>query len=96
MPPISKSSAGNVEILLQSIVYSPPTIGVAPIISFSFFTSSVGPAIREVPVSAIALHPSVQNDFSPPIATLLDKPKIFWKNNFHVSDPHAYTAYDTI
>ena len=36
------------------MTYSPPTIGVPPRALFIAVTSSTGPAIREVPVSAMA------------------------------------------
>ena len=42
---------GNVLILLQSIEYSPPVIGIAPILAFNLATSPEGPAKSEVPVS---------------------------------------------
>ena len=45
-------SLGRVE---QSIIYSPPTIGVPPRALLIAVTISEGPAIKEVPVSAIAL-----------------------------------------
>ena len=45
-------SLGRVE---QSIIYSPPTIGVPPRALLIAVTMSEGPAIKEVPVSAIAL-----------------------------------------
>ena len=44
---------------------SPPTIGVAPISLFKSTISEVGPARREVPVSAIAWHPPLQNVVDP-------------------------------
>lgn len=42
---------------LQSIIASPAAIGVAPIALLMASISLTGPAIREVPVSAIASHP---------------------------------------
>jgi hypothetical protein len=46
---------GRVGIEPQSIMYSPPMIGVPPSSLLIWVTASEGPAIREVPVSAIAL-----------------------------------------
>ena len=47
-------------IWAQSIVYSPPTIGKAPIAEFKAAISFTGPANNEVPVSAIAWQPPWQ------------------------------------
>jgi hypothetical protein len=56
---------GNLSIILQSIVYSPPAIGMAPIAEFKAATSFDGPAKSEVPVSAIAWQPPLQNELDP-------------------------------
>lgn len=53
-------------------MYSPPTIGMPPISLFSAVTSLTGPAIRLVPVSAIASQPSAQNGLLP-TSTLSNK-----------------------
>jgi len=53
-------AGGNVGMAEQSIIYSPPMMGLAPISWFSFVTSVLGPARRDVPLSAIALHPPLQ------------------------------------
>ena len=45
------------------MTYSPPTTGVPPRALLIAVTSAVGPAIREVPVSAIAWHPPEQKVF---------------------------------
>ena len=42
------------------MMYSPPTTGVPPSALLMALTSSTGPAIREVPVSAMAWHPPLQ------------------------------------
>jgi hypothetical protein len=47
---------GREGIELQSIMYSPPMIGVPPSSLLIWVTASEGPAIREVPVSAIAFE----------------------------------------
>ena len=52
-------------IIVQSIVYSPPAIGIAPIAEFKAATSFDGPANSEVPVSAIAWQPPLQNELEP-------------------------------
>jgi len=57
---------------------SPAANGVAPIIWFSFFTSSVGPASREVPVSAMAWQPPEQKSVEVlPDTWILKKDKQF-------------------
>ena len=43
------------------MMYSPPTTGVPPSALLMAVTSATGPAIREVPVSAMAWHPPLQN-----------------------------------
>lgn len=50
-----KIFAKNIIVLLT--IASPATIGVAPIAVFIAAISSTGPAINEVPVSAIAWQP---------------------------------------
>lgn len=42
-------------------MYSPLANGIAPMILWNCFTSTEGPAIREVPLSAIIWHPPAQN-----------------------------------
>lgn len=58
---------------LQSIIASPAAIGVAPIALLMASISLTGPAIREVPVSAIASHPCWQTFKSDPIWILNSK-----------------------
>ena len=57
----SKFLPGKLSTLEQSIVYSPPAASVAPINLFIALISLLGPANREVPVSAIAWQPPWQN-----------------------------------
>ena len=45
---------------LQSTIASPAAMGVAPIALLMASTSLTGPAMSEVPVSAIASHPCLQ------------------------------------
>jgi len=54
-PPIINPMFGSLGRVEQSIIYSPPTIGVPPRALLIAVTMSEGPAIKEVPVSAIAL-----------------------------------------
>ena len=49
------------KLLLLPMMYSPPTTGVPPSALLMAVTSATGPAIREVPVSAMAWHPPLQN-----------------------------------
>ena len=49
------------QLLLLPMMYSPPTTGVPPSALLMAVTSATGPAIREVPVSAMAWHPPLQN-----------------------------------
>ena len=51
--PTAKGSPSNLTSLTMGNL-------VAPSCSFSLVTSSLGPAMREVPVSAIVLHPPAQ------------------------------------
>ena len=62
---------------MHGIIYSPLTIGKAPIKEFNFEISSFGPANSEVPVSAIAWQPPLQND-DPLTETLKKKEIIFF------------------
>lgn len=57
LSPSTKLIVGKLGIELQSIIASPAAIGVAPIALLMASISLTGPAIREVPVSAIASHP---------------------------------------
>ena len=53
-PPILNTMLGSWGRVEQSIMYSPPAMGVPPIALLIAVTTSDGPAMREVPVSAIA------------------------------------------
>ena len=55
------SNARARKLLLLPMMYSPPTTGVPPSALLMAVTSATGPAIREVPVSAMAWHPPLQN-----------------------------------
>lgn len=46
-------------------MYSPPTTGVPPMSLLRAVTSLTGPAIRLVPVSAMASQPSAQKEVLP-------------------------------
>ena len=54
----------------KKVFTSPAARGVAPIALLRAVISEVGPAIREVPVSAMAWQPPLQNEESPPTDTL--------------------------
>ena len=58
---LSKARAKARKLLLLPMMYSPPTTGVPPSALLMAVTSATGPAIREVPVSAMAWHPPLQN-----------------------------------
>ena len=58
---LSKARCRARQLLLLPMMYSPPTTGVPPSALLMAVTSATGPAIREVPVSAMAWHPPLQN-----------------------------------
>lgn len=70
LPPMLNVILGMFGRLLQLIMYSPLMKGAAPMASLSFLISAVGPAIREVPVSAMAAHPLAQKSPLPATLTL--------------------------
>lgn len=78
--------------MVNITIYSPPTIGVAPIALFIAWISETGPAMRLVPESAIASHPEVQKlDFSPEFTVILkiETNCIGWHDYFMKSWMHS-------
>ena len=61
VPAMVKETGGSWPMSEQSTTYWPNAMGVAPSALFSASTSALGPAIRDVPVSAMAWQPCHTN-----------------------------------